>query len=97
MPYIKNRKFYEKEAIALGESIANIGGAGELNYVISKILHTFIERKELRYDNINLVIGVLACCQAELYRQIAAPYESKKKIQNGSVSELDARNLEDVR
>jgi hypothetical protein len=32
---------------------------------------------------------VLECAKLELYRMIAAPYEDKKRLANGPVSELD--------
>jgi len=34
---------------------------------------------------INEVIGVLECAKLELYRRVAAPYEERKRIENGEV------------
>lgn len=71
---------------------------GQLNYAITKLIHTYIENKGgLYYDNINQVIGVLECIKLELYRVIAAKYEDKKRRENGPISDLDSLNLEDVR
>lgn len=62
---------------------------GDLNYIITKIIHRWIKEKGLRYQNINAAIGVLECAKLELYRMIAALYEDKKKEENGFISELD--------
>lgn len=63
--------------------------AGELNYCITEQCHFYIIQKELSYEVINEVIGVLESVKLELYRQIAAPYENKKKKENGPISQLD--------
>ena len=57
---------------------------GELNYVITKAIKTFLGGS-LSYGDINDVIGVLECAKLELYRRIAAPYEDKKCAENGDV------------
>ena len=53
--------------------------------------------EDLCYTVLNEVIGMLECAKLELYRQVAVPYEDKKKRNNGAVSELDSKTLEDVR
>lgn len=75
MPYISNRL----EVMDNGPMTA-----GELNFVLTREILDFIG-EDYRYDNINEVIGVLECCKMELYRRIAAPYEDKKKEENGDV------------
>lgn len=70
---------------------------GELNYLLTRMTHELIKRNKLSYDLINSMIGVLECCKLELYRMVAAPYENKKRMENGPVSDLDAKSLEDVR
>ena len=63
---------------------------GELNYIITKIIHEWIEYQGgVTYTRINTVIGALECAKLEFYRMIAAPYENEKHKQNSSVSELD--------
>lgn len=65
--------------------------AGELNFLMTSLAHAYIDRvhRRLSYTAINEVIGVLESAKLELYRQLAAPYEDHKKIDHGSVSELD--------
>jgi hypothetical protein len=58
--------------------------AGELNYVITAYLTEYLAG-ETNYYRINEVIGVLECAKLELYRRVAAPYEDKKKEENGDV------------
>lgn len=71
---------------------------GLFNYAFSKILHHYITfQGGPNYRLLNELIGMLECAKLELYRQLAAPYENKKKRENGSVSNLDALNLENVR
>lgn len=65
---------------------------GELNYVITKIVQSYIARKGLRYVHINAAVGALECAKLELYRRIAAPYENQKIGENGDVIE-DALSL----
>jgi hypothetical protein len=63
--------------------------AGELNYLITSLLHTFLKKQGKNYGNINTLIGVLECTKLELYRMVAAPYEDVKKLTNGAISDLD--------
>lgn len=94
MPYIrKNEREYFNSII---DQLPPMG-VGQLNYCISRILHNWLKAVGLKYDKVNHVIGVLECAKLELYRMVAAPYENKKRLANGSVSELDAISLEDVR
>ena len=59
--------------------------AGELNFAITRIVDSYLERVGLRYEHINAVIGVLECAKLEAYRRIAAPYEDSKCTANGDV------------
>lgn len=85
MPYIKNdlRKLLDVWA----ESPQSVGS---LNYVITKVVHDYVLEHGLNYAVCNEVIGALACAKAEFYRTVVAPYEDKKRLENGPVSELDA-------
>jgi len=96
MPYIRQ---IERDVIDphVDKIIKHTIHAGQLNYTITKLLHSFLRSTGVKYARINEVIGVLECAKLELYRQIAAPYEDKKKRENGPVSELDSKTLEDIR
>jgi len=95
MPYIPEhlRERY-KRFLKLIEQTMTLA-PGHLNYVISKLCHIYILRKGsgstifFSYKVLNEVIGVLESVKQEFYRKVAAPYEDKKKVENGPVSELD--------
>lgn len=81
------------------EILANlIAKPGELNYVITKLIHEYLGSvveylgTDFHYIDLNEVVGVLECAKQELYRQIAAKYEDVKKNEHGSISELDKEN-----
>ena len=58
---------------------------GDVNFVISKLLHYLYTFEGKSYSNINEVIGILECAKQEFYRRQAAPYEDKKKDISGDV------------
>lgn len=66
-----------------------IDNVGELNYIITHILHTFIEKKPWSYSNFNSIIGVLECIKQEYYRRIIVKYEEKKIEENGDIYDED--------
>lgn len=93
MPYIEPdiREVIDRLLEPLFEEISRCNcSVGELNYILTKIVHTEIEFRGLSYSSINEVIGVLECMKLELYSQVARPYERKKKELNGAISDLDA-------
>ena len=84
MPYIEKKR--RKELSSPSNFTMGVAhDVGELNYKITCLVDDFISRKELKYSEINSVIGVLECAKMELYRRIAAPYEDKKCEENGDV------------
>jgi len=91
MPYIKleDRKAMEADLATLKGAISVGNTEGEMNYIITSLLHRWIVKKGLCYATINAAIGILECAKLELYRQIAASYENCKKAENGPVSSLD--------
>lgn len=96
IPYIKkdDRLLIEGVLTALNGHIDTVG---KLNFTITLLVHKYIMEHKLCYDQLNAVIGVLECAKLELYRQVAAKYENKKKMENGAISKLDSKTLEDVR
>ena len=96
MPYIKQDRRREIDRMLKGLG-TQIFSYGELNYILTKIIHRQISFREKCYDMINSMVGILECCKMELYRMVAAPYENKKRMENGPVSDLDSKSMEDVR
>jgi hypothetical protein len=88
MPYIREEdriKFKpileELDEILLHSSM----NTGDMNYLITKIVHMFLEEKGLSYQHLNDMIGVLECAKLELYRKIASDYEDTKEKLNGKI------------
>ena len=84
MPYIKK---IDRTAFTSGLSLLDVAitNEGELNYVITKLCHNYIQNKGQSYQTLNAVHGVLNCADKELYRQITSKYEDLKIIENGDV------------
>lgn len=103
MPYITKKDREEIDPVL--ESVVNfisdeklLANPGPLNYIITKLCHAYVQLNGFyNYAGLNEIIGILECSKQEFYRMVVAKYEDKKRIENGSISEIDARNLEDVR
>lgn len=85
MPYIKqqDREKFNSSAKDIADKASC---AGDLNYALTVIIQSYIEKKGLNYANCNEIVGMLDCCKMEFYRKIVAPYEEKKINENGDVS-----------
>lgn len=86
MPYIKqeDRNHYDARINALITDIKiHKSSAGDMNYIITRLLDAAYNFKEPSYAKINEAIGVLECAKLELYRRIAIPYENVKIQLNG--------------
>jgi len=88
MPYIKpeNRAALDSCIDSLSNKI-EIGSAGELNYVITRLAARFLLNSGLNYEGINAVSGVLQKVAAEFDVRVTRPYEELKIWQNGDVQE----------
>ena len=87
MPYIKQarRKKLDPKFMSLIEHIEyNDITAGDLNYIITRIIYAIWHRGS-NYETINSIVGALDCAKLEFYRRIAAPYEDIKIEENGNV------------
>ena len=86
MPYIM-----QSDREIFGHEIARLNACnlseGELNYVITKLLLNFVERKGKSYESLNAIEGILSCVSKEFYRRVTVPYEQEKCRVNGEVFE----------
>lgn len=90
MPYIlpDDRELYTKhldavlEEFSAGAAEDDLGG--HLNFCISYLLTKLFE-DEQRYVRINTLMGALEGAKLEFYRFHVAPYEDKKRCENGDV------------
>ncbi len=99
MPYIKKEN-RAKIDVVVTQLVDAVESPGEINYAITRFLHSLVaivRQRNFGYALLNALIGVLECAKLEFYRMVVAPYENKKRMENGPVSDLDAKTLEDVR
>ena len=59
--------------------------AGELNYLITCILHKYVQEHGECYQIYNDIMGVLEGSKLEIYRRAITEYEEYKRILNGDV------------
>ena len=79
MPYISQSL---KDLIELGQPIHT---AGELNYILTRIIRNYWINSAENYQVINDIIGALEGSKAEFQRRVVIPYEEKKIQENGDV------------
>ena len=87
MPYIHPlRRVYFTDAI--DSLLDDISSPGDLNFVVTTLLHGIVKRRGPSYGQYNALIGVLECAKLEFYRRKAAPYEDEKIAENGDMGVL---------
>lgn len=92
MPYIQQgwRGVFDPLLKPLAEYLSEHPiSEGDLNYIITKILMMVLDGsfriKPASYRDLNLILGVLEAVKQEFYRRVVAPYEDKKREENGDV------------
>jgi hypothetical protein len=58
---------------------------GELNYRLTITVLSYIRSHDLNYQTINDIKGALQGALAEFDRRVTAPYENRKRAENGDV------------
>lgn len=95
MPYIKKERREELDGLIenLSEELRKTNSVGDYNYTITLLLHKLIiGRGGIRYVSINDINGILTGVHDEINENVFIPYERKKLLENGPVSELDQEN-----
>ena len=85
MPYIKPQRRLELDPLV--QPLLNSAWElqpGDLNYVITRIVHAVWAVDKAYYMG-NALMGVCSCVAAEFYRTMLAPYEDTKRAENGDV------------
>ena len=85
MPYIRQDDREHFEAFDNVLLNTRITSAGELNYLITLLMHAYLHQNGWNYAHMNDVIGAIESAKLELYRRKIAPYEDKKIDENGDV------------
>lgn len=60
-------------------------GPGQLNYVLTRICLNYVLRRGQEYQSYNDVLGALEGAKQEFYRRGVAPYEDRKRAENGDL------------
>lgn len=88
-PYIiqDEREVWDK---LLAETLRYLGKpgfatAGDLNYLMTKLAHAYVQAGGLNYHNLNSIVGVFESAKAEFQRRVVGPYEDRKIELNGDV------------
>jgi hypothetical protein len=91
MPYIPQSRRQE-----IHDELRNLGdlwtpqNAGDLNYLLSSFIDNYLNRKGLKYANVNEMVGALECAKMELNRVVIGPYEDEKIEDNGGVYNVES-------
>jgi hypothetical protein len=80
MPYILSER--RDDLIHRGYDMES---AGELNYILTRILIRYMEQRGKSYQTFNDIMGALDGAKMEFYRRVVAPYEDIKRKENGDV------------
>jgi hypothetical protein len=85
MPYIDSESRDRLENLVKTMCLTKIETAGELNYLLTRLVHVFLDQGGYSYRGFNDVMGALEGCKLELYRRHIGEYENLKANQNGDV------------
>lgn len=80
MPYIA-----QSHRVHLKDKPGDITSTGELNYMITQVVKTFLDKHGTSYATINNITGALENAKLEFYRRVAVPYEDQKIKEHGDV------------
>ncbi len=59
--------------------------AGELNYLVTRLIALYLKHRGTSYQTMNDIVGALDNAKDEFRRRIQHPYEDKKIAENGDV------------
>lgn len=79
MPYI------DKEARLRLQATNDPQTPGELNYMITQIINSYMKGVTPNYALFNDIVGAIEGAKLEFYRRVVVPYEDDKIQKNGDV------------
>ena len=85
MPYINGFDRTRLEHLVKTMHLTEVDNAGQLNYLVTQLVHTFLGQHQEGYQNFNDALGALEGAKLELYRRYIAQYEDHKIQINGDV------------
>lgn len=85
MPYIKQEQRDKLDHIKRTIDLLEIQNPGDLNYLITSLIKSYIDQRPESYQYYNDVMGALEGAKLEVYRRSISKYEDGKIIENGDV------------
>jgi hypothetical protein len=85
MPYLKKADKENLNKIVKAMKSTKVSTAGELNFLITTLIHEYLKTKGLNYQHINDIVGALDGAKVEFQRRVVGPYEDVKIQDNGDV------------
>ena len=85
MPYIKKEDRERLKTLTQEFETVDIKSAGELNYLLTMLVHRYLNQKPESYQMYNDAVGALEGAKLELYRRHVSTYENEKIKENGDV------------
>ena len=85
MPYLKKTDKDKLNKILKALKTTKVSTAGELNFLITSLIHEYLKTQGLNYQHINDIVGALDGAKVEFQRRIVGPYEDLKIQDNGDV------------
>lgn len=79
MPYISQA---QRKHLNSGGSPDN---AGELNYLVTILIHRYLAANGASFQQMNDIVGALESAKHEFQRRVVDPYEDLKRAENGDV------------
>lgn len=80
MPYITQK---EREVLLRGMRTPST--SGELNFMVTELIKTYLKDRNLNYQLINDIYGALEGAKFEFARRVVNNYEDQAKERNGDV------------
>lgn len=85
MPYIVRTRREAFQGFLEKVKDLRIDTAGELNFLITKLMLIYLEQHGENYRILNEIMGAASCAQKEFYRRQIVPLEDIKCADNGDV------------
>jgi hypothetical protein len=63
----------------------SVEDAGELNFLLTRLIMRYANVQGLKYKTINDILGALEGAKMEFYRRVVVKYEDSKREENGDV------------
>jgi len=85
MPYIQPARREDFQDFIQKTEGLRIDTAGELNFLITKLMLIYLVQHGENYRILNEIVGAASCAQMEFYRRQIIPFEDAKRQENGEV------------